>query len=76
MYDNRGEHGGQCTISDDGKYTAEWRVDLGKVVSISQVDIYYRKDFKSTLLHFYRKLDKHIIRFYLGLETTIGKGDT
>ncbi|XP_052695997.1 multiple epidermal growth factor-like domains protein 10 [Crassostrea angulata] len=43
MYDDRGV-GGQCTISDDGKYTATWRVDLGRVVSISHIDIYYRKD--------------------------------
>lgn len=47
MYTDRGEQGGQCTLSDDGKYTAEWRVDLGRVVSISQIDIYYRKDFQS-----------------------------
>lgn len=48
MYDDRGENGGQCTISDDnGKFTATWRVDLGRVVSISHVDIYYRMNFKS-----------------------------
>lgn len=47
MYTDRGERGGQCTLSDDGKYTAEWRVDLGRVVSISHIDIYYRKDFQS-----------------------------
>lgn len=46
MYDDRGI-GGQCTISNDGKFTATWRVDLGRVFSISHVDIYYRKDFKS-----------------------------
>lgn len=43
-YTNRGAYGGQCTISNDGKYTAEWRVDLGNVVSISQIDIYYRTE--------------------------------
>lgn len=46
MYTDRGI-GGQCTISDDGKYTATWRVDLGRVVSISHIDIYYRKDNQS-----------------------------
>lgn len=50
MYDDRGANGGQCTISDDGKYTATWRVDLGKVVSISHIDIYYRTDNQSMYL--------------------------
>lgn len=47
MYTDRGNTGGQCTISDDGKYNATWRVDLGKVVSISHIDIYYRTDNQS-----------------------------
>lgn len=47
MYTDRGT-GGQCTISDDGKYnTATWRVDLGRVVSISHINIYYRTGFQS-----------------------------
>lgn len=40
MYTDRGT-GGQCTISDDGKYTATWTVDLGRVVSIRHIDIYF-----------------------------------
>lgn len=40
------EVGGQCAISDDGKDTATWRVYLGKEVSISHIDIYYRTDDK------------------------------
>lgn len=44
MYRNRSDAGGQCTISDDGKYTAEWRVDLGSVVNIKHINIYYRTD--------------------------------
>lgn len=40
-YVYRGDQG-QCTISDDGKYNATWRVDLGGVVSISHIDLYYR----------------------------------
>lgn len=43
-YTNRGAYGGQCTISNDGRYTAEWGVDLGNVVSISHIDIYYRTE--------------------------------
>lgn len=44
LYTNRSEVGGQCAISDDGKYTAIWRVYLEKEVSISHIDIYYRTD--------------------------------
>lgn len=43
LYDDRGM-GGQCTISEDGKYNATWRVDLEGVVSISYINIYYRTD--------------------------------
>lgn len=41
MYTDRGTVVGQCTISDDGKYSGTWRVDLGRVVSINHIDIYY-----------------------------------
>lgn len=43
LYTDRGI-GGQCTINTDGYYTAEWRVDLGSVVRISHINIYYRTD--------------------------------
>ncbi|XP_062571470.1 multiple epidermal growth factor-like domains protein 10, partial [Saccostrea cucullata] len=43
-YTDRGATGNQCTISADGQPTAEWRVDLGSVVSISYINIFYRTD--------------------------------
>ena len=43
-YDNRSAMGGQCVVSENFKQTATWRVDLGGVVSISHIDIYYRTD--------------------------------
>lgn len=45
MYTNRAVYGGQCTISVDGVYNATLGVDLGRVVSISHIDIYYRTDY-------------------------------
>lgn len=58
MYDDRGT-GGQCTICDDGRYTATWRVDLGKVVSISHIDIYYRTDNQS--MYFKKKMRNYTV---------------
>lgn len=46
MYTDRGIRG-QCTINIDGYYTAEWRVDLGSVVRISHINIFYRTDNQS-----------------------------
>lgn len=44
LYEDRSQFGHQCTLSDNYRYTAEWRVDLGSVVSISHVNIFYRTD--------------------------------
>lgn len=51
LYADRGS-GGQCTINVDGYYTAEWRVDLGSVVSIVHINIYYRNDNLLSMLYF------------------------
>ena len=43
-YTDRSASGGQCVISASGAETATWRVDLGGVVRISHIDIYYRTE--------------------------------
>ena len=43
-YTNRSAAGGQCVITENFHTTATWGVDLGKVVSISHINIYYRTD--------------------------------
>lgn len=61
LYDDRSPFGNHCTISDNYRYTAEWRVDLGSVVSISHVKIFYRTDnlpSMNTLLIFKERLVK------------------
>lgn len=50
MYTDRGAKGGQCTISDDGEYNTTWGVDLGRVVSISHIEIYYRTKYDCVYL--------------------------
>ncbi|XP_062600910.1 platelet endothelial aggregation receptor 1-like isoform X1 [Saccostrea cucullata] len=44
LFSDRSNSGGQCTISGNQKRTATWRVDLGKVLNIHHITIYYRTD--------------------------------
>ena len=44
QYTNRSAAGGQCVITENYHKAATWGVDLGDVVSISHIDIYYRTD--------------------------------
>lgn len=51
VYTDRGSTGGQCTINAENYYKAEWGVDLGSVVSISRIKIYYRTDNLAGMLY-------------------------
>ncbi|XP_062597119.1 platelet endothelial aggregation receptor 1-like, partial [Saccostrea cucullata] len=44
QYTNRSAGGNQCSISNGGQQTAEWRVDLESKISISHISIFYRTD--------------------------------
>ena len=43
-YDNRSAAGGQCAISRSYSQAATLRVDLGVIVNIDHINLYYRTD--------------------------------
>lgn len=55
LYRDRTAGGGQCVISENDRETAEWRVDLEGIVSISHINIYYRTDNKPSMESFNRQ---------------------
>ncbi|XP_061190948.1 dendrite extension defective protein 1-like [Saccostrea echinata] len=71
QYLDRSHRGNECTISDDNKETALWRVDLGSVVSISHIDIYYRTDNEPSPGRYYDRF----AGFYLYVSNTTLKDD-
>nr|XP_022311896.1 receptor-type tyrosine-protein phosphatase mu-like isoform X4 [Crassostrea virginica] len=70
LYTNRSAAGDQCVISENGRRTATWRVDLGGVVSISHIDIYYRTGNKDPPAFTHR-----MAGFFLYVSNTTSKED-
>lgn len=56
--DDRSANGGQCVISENGRNEATLRVDLGRMVSISHIDVYYRTENLQSM--------KYITNFFFG----------
>lgn len=68
---DRSANGGQCVISENGRNEATLGVDLGSVVSISHIDIYYRtENFQMPT-----SLTERMAGFFLYVSNTTSKDD-
>ncbi|XP_056002114.1 protein draper-like isoform X1 [Ostrea edulis] len=65
--------GGQCTISTNGAQTAKWWVDLGGVLSIRHITIYYRTD--NLAWDFDNPLTTRFLGFSVYISNTTNKDD-
>lgn len=54
-----------CAKTGVGQKTASWYVDLGKIMSIHHVDIYYRKESDSAYGKQYKKIFKQYFKHYI-----------
>lgn len=68
-YTDRSADGGQCVISDNYRYRATWWVDLGGVVSISHINIYYRTENKPSMI--YEALPTLLVYVYMKMLLTV-----
>ncbi|XP_056002246.1 multiple epidermal growth factor-like domains protein 10 isoform X2 [Ostrea edulis] len=71
LYTDRSAGGTQCTQSGPSQTTATWRVDLGSMVSISHVNIYYRTDNVPSPGAYYNRF----AGFFLYVSNTTSKDD-